>query len=1037
VIRWIIGSSLKFRLLVVALAAALLAVGAIQLRNMPVDVLPEFAPPYVEVQTESLGLSAAEVESLVTVNLEELLNGTPWLDSIRSTSVPGLSSIVLTFKPGTNVTRARQLVAERLTLAYALPNVSQPPVILQPLSATSRVMTVALSSRTVSAIRMSVLARWTIRPALLAIPGVANVAIWGQRERQLQVQVDPKRLAADHISLDQIVRTAGNAMWVSPLTYLEASKPGSGGWIDTPQQRLEVRHVFPITGPAGLAKVTVEDRTQRLGQVTNVVENHQPLIGDSVLSHPGLLLVIEKLPGANTLDVTRRVESTFERLRPGLVGIDVDTTAFRPASYIRTSIHNLERELLIGALLVVLALVLFLYSWRAVLISLAAIPLSLTAAALVLYLRGSTINTMVLAGLVIALGVVVDDAIVGVENVLRRLRQSRVRGEEKSAATVILEATLEMRRVSVYGTLIVVLPLLPVFFMTGVSGALFRPLALSYVLAVAASLVVAMTVTPALSAILLSRASVPRRESPAAEWLRRRYAAALERVIRRPNPALVAAAVTAAAGIAVVPFLGQTLLPSFRDRDLVVRWDGPPGTSQPEMTRITARASRELRSIPGVRDVTGEIGRAVLGDRVVDINSGELWVSLDPGADYQATLAAVRDTVDGYPGLVRDVQTYERQSITRVLTGSSDPIVVHVFGPRFDLLRRTAEEIRRSLAAIDGVARVNMEHQVEQPHVSVEVNLAKAERYGLKPGDVRRAAATLLASLEVGSLFQEQKVFQVVVWTRPQTRRSLSDVRRLLIDTPDGGQVRLSDVADVRVTPTPNVIKREAVSRRIDIGLDVRGRDLGSVSHDVRRHLAAVNFPPEYHAEVVGEYAERQANNRRLIGAGIAAAIIIFLLLQAAFQSWRLAAVSFVTLPFALVGGALAAFAVGDVISLGSLVGFLAVLGIAARNGLSLIARYQALEESEGVAFGPELVLRGARERFVPIVLTAATAALALTPLAFSGSIAGQEIAQPIAVIILGGLVTATLLNLFVTPIFYLRLRPRTKRRTADGASSA
>lgn len=1027
--RWIVGSSLKFRLLVVGAAAGLMVVGITQLRGMPADVLPEFAPPYVEVQTESQGLSAAEVESLVTINIEELLNGTPWLDSIRSNSVPGLSSVVLTFKPGTNVTRARQLVAERLALAYALPNVSQPPVILQPLSATSRVMMVALSSHTVSPIQMSVLARWTLRPALLSVPGVANVVIWGQRERQLQVQVNPQQLAADKVSVDQIVRTAGNAMWVSPLTYLEASRPGSGGWIDTPQQRLEVRHVFPITGPAGLAKVTVEDAKRPLGNVARVVENHPPLIGDAVLGNgPGLLLVIEKFPSANTLDVTRGVEKKLDELRPGLTGISVDTSVFRPAAFIRESIHNVTRALLIGALLVLLTLAAFLYSWRAVAISLVAIPLSLTAAALVVYARGSTINTMVLAGFVIALGVVVDDAIIDVENVMQRLREGRREGRDESAMRVILEASLEMRRVVVYGTLIIALPLLPVFFMRGVSGSLFTPLALSYVLAVMASLVVALTVTPALSALLLSGASLEPRESPIVRWLARGYAAALDRIVRRPSPAFVVAAVTGAAGIAVAPFLGQSLLPSFKDTNLVVQWDGPPGTSLPEMQRITARASQELRAIPGVTGVTGQIGRAVRGDQVVDVNSGELFVTVDPKASYQRTLAAVRDTVDGYPGLVRNVQTYERQSVRRAITGSSDPIVVRVFGPNFDVLHNTAEEVRRALAGVGGVARVNMDRTVSQPHVTLEVNLAKAQRYGLKPGDVRREAATLLASLDVGALFQEQKVFQVVVWSTPKTRRSLSDIRNLLIDTPDGGHVRLDQVTDISITPTPSLIKRDSVSRRIDIGLDVRGRDLSAVSHDVERRLASVQFPLEYHAEVVGEFKERQTAQNRMIGAGIAAAIGIFLLLQAAFGSWRLATLTFVSLPLALAGGAVAAYAAGDVISLGSLVGFLAVLGIAARNGILLITHYRHLEQDEGVSFSSELVLRGARERFAPILLTALTIGLALTPLVISGSIAGQEIAHPIAVIVLGGLVTSTLLNLFVIPALYLRFRsPRSR----------
>src|SRR2546421_3172427 len=431
--RWIIEWSMKFRLFVLALALALMIVGITQLRDMPVDTLPEFAPPYVEVQTEALGLSAPEVEELVTLNLEELLNGTPWLQTMRSTSVPGLSSITLIFQPGTDIIRARQLISERLSLAYALPNVAQPPVILPPLSATSRAMIVGLSSQQVSAIEMSVLARWTIRPALLSVPGVANVAIWGMRDRQLQVQIDPAKLRANHGTLDQIGSTTGNALWVSPLSFLNASTPGSGGWIDGPQQRLEVRHILPISSPNDLAQVNVEGTKLRLGDVANVVEDHQPLIGDDVLNNgSGLLLVIEKFPGANTLDVTRGVEAKLTELQPGLSGIQIDTGIFRPASFIELAIYNLTRSLLIGFLLMALVLFALHYHWRVTLISLVAIPMSLLAAGLVLSLLGATLNMLVLAGLVIAVGIVVDDAIIDVENIVRRLRQHHREGSDRS-----------------------------------------------------------------------------------------------------------------------------------------------------------------------------------------------------------------------------------------------------------------------------------------------------------------------------------------------------------------------------------------------------------------------------------------------------------------------------------------------------------------------------------------------------------------------------------------------------------------------------
>src|SRR6266540_88686 len=420
--RWIVGSSLQLRFLIIILAAVLMVFGIAQLRNMPVDVYPEFNPPLVEVQTEALGLSAAEVESLITTPMEaDLLNGVAWLDQIYSESVTGLSRILLIFEPGTDPIRARQMVQERLTQAHALPNVSKPPVMLQPLSSTSRVMIIGLSSKDLSPIEMGVLARWNIKPRLMGVPGVANVAVWGQRERQLQVQVDPEQLQAKGVTLQQVIETSGEALWVSPLSYLESSSPGTAGWIDTPNQRLGIRHLLPIITPEDLAKVSVaESQGLLLGDVAKVVEDHQPLIGDAgVNDGPGLLLVIEKFPGANTLDVTRDVEAAIEAMRPGLKGIAIDSTIFRPANYIELAASNLTTTLLIGAILMLLALLFFLWDWRAALISLIAIPLSLVAGVFVLYLRGATFNALVLAGLVIALGVVIDDAIVDVQNIVR------------------------------------------------------------------------------------------------------------------------------------------------------------------------------------------------------------------------------------------------------------------------------------------------------------------------------------------------------------------------------------------------------------------------------------------------------------------------------------------------------------------------------------------------------------------------------------------------------------------------------------------
>jgi CzcA family heavy metal efflux pump len=1021
-IRRIIESSLRLRVLVVAAAAVIMVVGVDSIRKMPVDVLPEFAPPYVEIQTEALGLSANEVEDLVTLNVEELLLGVPWMQTMRSKSVPGMSSIIMIFRPGTDLMRARQMVQERLTLAYALPNASKPPVMLQPLSATSRVMMVGLSSDVVPLIEMSVLTRWTIKPKLLGVPGVANVAVWGDRDRQLQVQIDPERLRAQGVTQQQVIQTAGNALWVSPLTFLEASFPGTGGWIDSPNQRLEVRHVLPVNTPDQLARVPVEGASMRLGDVADVVEGHPLLIGDALLNDgAGLILVIEKLPGANTLDVTRGVEAALAEMQPGLQGIQIDASVFRSADYIETTFGNLTTALILAALLGVVVLGVLLYDWRAAFISLVAIPVSVVAAVILVGLTGNTLNTMVLAGLVIALAVIVDDAILGVDSLARRLRQQREEGTHEQRWKTIVEAALEMRGPMLYATLILLLAVVPVFLMGGLAGAFFRPLALSFALALAVAMAVAMTVTPALGLLLLRSGPLERRESPIVAWLRRRYDAVLARTVQAPGYALVTAAVILVVGLATWPWLGQSLLPSFKERFLRVEWAGAPGTSHPEMVRIMSRAMGELRSIPGVSDAHVHLGRAVTGDQVVDVNSGQIWVSIESDADYEATLAAVQQTIDGYAGLDHNVQSYLTDRIRQVLSGASQAIVVRIHGKRRDVLSDLAEDVRSALSDIDGIADLRVEGRVEQPHVEIEVDLAAAEPYGLKPGDVRRAAATHFAGLNVGFVFEEQRVYDVVVWGTPETRNSVSDISDLLIDSPRGGHVRLGDVADVRIAATPTVINHEALSRRLDVVANVRGRDLGSVAEAVEDRLDAMDFPVEYYPLVLGEYAEREAAEERMLGLALGVAIGIFLLLQAAFRSWRMAGLFFLALPVALAGGVFGAALNGGMISLGSLMGFLGILAIAIRNGIMLITHYQHLEEHEGVPFGPELVTRGTRERFGPILVTAVTTAAVMVAMLVLGNIAGLEIVHPIAAVILGGLVTATVFSLHVVPLLYLR----------------
>ena len=1022
-VRWIVESSLKLRFLVVILAVVLLTMGIMQLRDAPVDVFPEFNPPMVEVQTEALGLSAAEIESLLTVPMEaDLLNGVAWLDQIYSESVAGLSSILLIFEPGTDPIRARQMVQERLTQTFALPNVSLPPTMLQPLSSTSRAMMIGLSSDTLTPIEMGVLAKWNIKPRLMGVPGVANVAIWGERERQLQVQVDPARLSAAGVTLDQIIATAGEALWVSPLSYLESSSPGTAGWIDTPNQRLTIRHLLPIAAAEDLAKVTINGTDGLLlGDVADVVEDHQPLIGDATLKDgPGLLLVIEKFPGANTLEVTREVEAAMAAMAPGLTGMQIDTTVFRPANYIEQAFGNLTTLFLIGTVLAVVVLLLFSWSWRAALIGLVAVPLSLVIAGLILNSRGVGVNALTMSGLLMALTILIDDAIIDVNNVRRRLRRRQAEGGEQSTLAVIVDAAAETRGAIVYATLIIALIVMPLFLLQGLSGVFFQPLVVSYLLAVVVSMLVALTVTPALCLLLMGNGSAERRESPVVGALRHGYERMLSATVGAAYPALIVAIVAILLGAAIVPFLEVSLIPAFKQTDLLINWEGPPGTSRLEMNRIMTQVGEEIEAIPGVRNVGFEVGGAITGDQVVGINSGEIWVGLEPGADHDATVAAIDGTIDSYPGLLHAVQTYKPERLGEALLGAGQDVAVRIYGVDLEVLRQKAQEVEVVLAGVDGLVNVRADAIIEEPQVEIEVDLAAAEQYQIKPGEVRRAATTLLSGLRVGNLYEEQKVFDIVVWGVPEIRNNLTDVSELLIDTPTG-QVRLADVADVRVVPSPIIIRRDAVSRFIDVNADVRGRSLGAVIDDINRGLDGVDIPFEYHAEVLDISAEQQTANQRILIVALIVAIGILLLLQAGFRSWRLAALVLLTMPAALAGCAVAMFLGGGIVSLGSLFGLMMVLALSVRNGITLIHHSRRLEEHEGAVLDRELALRGAGERLGPILTTAITTAVFFLPLAVAGQRAGTEILQPMALVVLGGLVTASLLNLFILPAIYLR----------------
>jgi Cu/Ag efflux pump CusA len=1026
-LRSIIAASVRFRLLVIAIAAGIMVIGVVQLRQMPADVLPEISPVVVDVQAEALGLSAPEVEALVTVPLEKnLLEGVMGVTDVTSDSVPGLSAIRLHFAPGTSLYQARQLVQERLTQAFVLPNVSRPPVMLEPVSSTSNVMIIGLSSARLSPIDLSVLARWTIVPRLLGLAGVANVSTFGQADRQLQVLIDPARLAARHITLAQVIATAGNAQLVSPLSYLEASTPGAGGFLEDPNQRLTIRHLLPFRNPADLTQVPVADASRGLllGDVAQVVQGHQPLIGDGqVRGAPGLVLVVQKLPSASVLAVTDEVDQALAALRPGLPGVQIDASVFRQASYLQSALDRLGVALITAGVLAALALIALLLQLRLAFTGLAAIAVSLTAAALVLDLLGYTFNTLVTLGLLVALAIVVADAAGDAYSLMTRL------GPGEPARRLVLAACGEFRGALGGAALAVLLPVVPLYFATGLTAAFLRPMVLAFGLAVAASMVVALTVTPALAAMLLGlarrRSRGPAHLPISLHWRRLKagYLRSLNWLLRAPPVALLAlCAVVGLAGLNLLPWLHPGP-PAFQDRNLVVHWTGAPGMSLTEMDRITALASDELQALPGVQDVGATLGRAVTSDQVINTNSGGIWVTIRPDADYGRTVAAVRAIVGGTPGMNGIVSTHESDSMTDVLTVPPDQVVTRVYGSDYAELARLAGQASAAISGVSGVHQPQVWLPVEQPTLDVEVNLDRAQRNGVKPGDIRREAGTLLSGLTVGNFFQDQKVFDVVVRGAPGTAGNASDVSSLLLDTVNGGHVRLGDVARIAVSPEPVDIRHEATSRYLDVTASVTGRSLGAVSADITSRLHTISFPLEYHAQVMSSpqpdgaapgWAQHDTSRFEFTGYVVAALAGVLLLAHAVLGSWRLALLVFGSLPVSLAGGVLTAFAAGATGSLGATAGLVAVFGIAVRLAISVTARIRGPQAAGGSDRARQDAVGAAGQLAVIAVVTVAV----LLPFI----IVGDGLLRDAAAVICGGLITTTLVSLFALPVACLRL---------------
>jgi CzcA family heavy metal efflux pump len=1018
VLSGIVRLALRFRGAVLALSLALLGWGVWGVLRARFDVFPEFAPPEVQLQVEAPGLSPAQVEALVTRPVEAALGGISGLEVMRSQSIQGVSVITLLFADGGDIYRYRQQVAERLTsLAGQLPAGVEPPAMGALISATGNLMTVGFTADAKSLMDVRTVVDWIVTPRLVAVPGVAKVSVFGGEVRQLQVQVDPQALLRFRLSLADVLAAAGRATGVR-----------GAGFIDTPNQRLVLRTFGQSLTPAGLGRVVVRQGatgTVRLADLGRVADGPAPRnSAGSVMGKPGVVINLWSQYGANTLEVTGRVDRALAELAPALAaeGVTMHAGLFRAATFVDTAIRNVQTSLLLGAVLVVAVLFLLLYDVRSAAISCSAIPLSLLAALMVLQVAGVTLNTMTLGGLAIAIGEVVDDAVIGVENILRRLRLNRQLAEPLPAFRVVLDASVEVRSPVVYATFAVMLVFLPVLTLPGLSGRFFSPLALAYILAVLASLATALTVTPALGLMLLAGRDEDKVEPRLARWMRERYVVVLGHVERRPGWALAVVGLIAAAGIAALPFLKSELLPAFREGHFIVHVTAAPGTSIDETSLIGDAVTRSLLELPDVRSVAQRAGRAE-SDDVFGPNESEIVVDMKPlvGEALRSAEERVREAAARVPGVTIQVNSFLKERIEETLSGYTSPVVVKVFGPDLDALDQAAANVASALSGTTGAVDVRVQTPPGSPQLEVRLRSDALARWGMAPTDVLDAVRIAYQGVVVGQIYLADRVFDVAVILLPGARR-VERVAALPLAAANGVFVTLGQVADVAESSGRNEIDHDGARRVQAVTCSVAGRDVPSfVAEAQRRFAAQLHVPAGAYLEVSGAAQEQARARRDLLVNTALAGVLILLLLGVVLGHRRNVMLVLLNLPFALVGGVLAAAVTGGTLSVGGLVGFVTLFGITLRNAIMMISHYEHLVSVEGVPWGIDAALRGASERLLPIVMTATVTALGLLPLALGGDTPGREIEGPMAVVIVGGLITSTVLNLLVLPSLALR----------------
>lgn len=1020
ILSHIVHFSLKFKGIIIALATIVVFYGIFVITRAKYSIFPNFAPPEVVIQTEAPGLSPEQVEQLVTQPIENILNGTRDMVSMRSGSIQGVSKITLTFKNKSDIYQDRQMIAERLTtVTGSLPAGVKAPTMTPLTSTMGRILVLGLTSQKQSLMKLRSVADWTLKPQLLAVPGVGNVTVFGKEVKELQIQVKPDALYRYHLSLSDIVAAAGKATGIR-----------GAGFIDTGNQQVTLQVKGQSLTPKELAQTVLlheKGANITLGDVAMVKIGYEPPAGSATINgKTGVIINVASQYGVNTEEVTSNVEQALQSLKPGLekLHIQLHSHLFRPADFIQTAIHNLSTDLPLGGILVIIVLSLFLFNLRTAAISCTAIPLSLLTAVIVLEKLGITLNTMTLGGLAIAIGEVVDDAVIDVENILRRLQENRKKEQPKPILKVVFDASLEVRSAVVYATFAVILVFLPILSMTGVAGKLFAPLGIAYILAILASLLVAITITPALSLILLGNREISQIEPPLVSWLKKGYVKILTAIEQFPKLVMSSVIILIALGIFMIPFLNESFLPALREGHYVLEMALAPGSSIEQSEQLGQKVGTALLKLPYVRAFAQRIGRSQEAEDILGPQQSEIELDLKPltRAEYPKAQKAIRQTLARFPAANFSMDSFLTERIEETLSGYTAAVVVNIFGNNLNVISQKAQQVENLLKTIPDAQGIRLQAPPNAPQMTIKLRKQELARWGFTPVEVMDKISTLYRGLEVGQIYQGIRTVNIAVILSPKLRNDINEVRKMPIESPTGVYVRLGQLANIYEASGPYSILHEGARRVQVVTCNVKGGDTGAFVKEAKALIQKkISFPEGTYVTFTGT-ARAQAKSRRdLIIYSLMALAGILLLLSVVMGHYRNLMLIVLNLPFALVGGIFAVYFTTGRLSVGSMVGFVTLFGITIRNGIMMISHFQHLVTEEGYKWGFETAIKGASERLAPILMTALVTALGLLPLALGSGAAGREIEGPMAIVILGGLITSTALNLLVLPTLALR----------------